>query len=32
MPPLNQMGITSPKIRETLNGGIIIEIPGEGVG
>lgn len=29
MPPLNQMGITSPRIRETLNGGILIEIPGE---
>lgn len=29
MPPLKQMGITSPRIRETLNGGII-EIPGEG--
>lgn len=23
------MGITSPRIRETLNGGILIEIPGE---
>lgn len=23
------MGITNPKIRETLNGGIIIEVPGE---